>query len=241
MLFEMIHRKGPIGRGFRRLFLVGWLLWACSVGAGSPHPLVGILAGQPVAMWLTESDRKVTGTYYYYEVGQPIELTGTRTETGHYRLEERVDGKVTGSLHISPEKEPGFWAGTWSAPGSAKSFPLTLMNVGRTGEQLSGVKPLAGEESLVSPRRFYSRPLAVSWLKKHCLPFATGYLESVQSQCRVLRFDRFGQIGDEQYDYALYRHVISLDPVWKTGESIYDSPPYHQTALFLFAGPAGDL
>jgi len=80
-------------------------------------------------------DGEVTGTYFYLKHGKELKLAGTKKDRS-LLLEERYDGKVTGTLKIAYPSS-GSWQvkfarleqvqidGTWNKPGKTKTTPLS--------------------------------------------------------------------------------------------------------------------
>lgn len=87
----------------------------------------------PVLLDLRVQGQVVEGTATYVKVGKPIHLQGRR-EDGHYRLEESIDGKVTGEWAFGQGEDEGgeagegvVYPGQWRKPGDAAAFsPVAL-------------------------------------------------------------------------------------------------------------------
>jgi hypothetical protein len=111
-------------------------------------------------MNLTRRGNKLTGSYYYNKVKQPIALSGNIDAEGILTLEERdakgvVSGIFEGTLFSDSEL-----TGNWSKPDSNKLLPFSLKEAAGTAEALQDVEVMEysfsvkGKDDLVADFSF---------------------------------------------------------------------------------------
>lgn len=77
-----------------------------------------------IAMRITRSGRDVRGTYTYLSIGRPIAIEGKVESTGELVLNEKTNGKISGTLRLKPSGKE--LVGQWSDPPGKKVFPVRV-------------------------------------------------------------------------------------------------------------------
>jgi hypothetical protein len=90
----------------------------------------------PIVMRLESSGASVRGSYFYVKQGEDIALRGSLEADGTLHLDERVNGKNTGSFTLRPGNA-GSLEGTWSAPGGAQQLHAKVDPIARGGAKPS--------------------------------------------------------------------------------------------------------
>jgi hypothetical protein len=95
--------------------------------------LIGTLNNEiEVQMKLTRDGKNLTGTYFYENVREPLELTGTIEKDGTCKITETSGDQQTGLFkgRLSGEELGGLttlrFEGTWSKPSGEKALPFAL-------------------------------------------------------------------------------------------------------------------
>jgi hypothetical protein len=103
-----------------------------SASASASAPRIGLLDGPhdyrgtvgtstQTAMHHERSGAAVHGSYLYVAIGKPIALDGTIDGAGAVTLTEKVDGKITGALHLAPGAGEAL-VGEWVSPKADKKL-----------------------------------------------------------------------------------------------------------------------
>lgn len=107
-----------------------------TAGTVASVAFMGDIGSGPIWMDLNvpSGDGAVTGTYFYLKHGKELRLSGTKKDST-LLLEERYNGKVTGTLRITYPDSGGWLVrfarldrlqirGTWNKPGKKAATPL---------------------------------------------------------------------------------------------------------------------
>jgi hypothetical protein len=116
------------------------------------HDYRGMLGSRTqLAMHLERSGGAVHGWYLYVAIGKPIALDGTIDGAGAVTLTEKVDGKTTGALHLTPAKGDAF-GGEWTSPTGGKKIAVSFWSAPKwvAPEPDTGIEKRA-EERLADP------------------------------------------------------------------------------------------
>lgn len=101
----------------------------------------GDLANKPVVMKLRANEGLITGSYFYKKGTGEISLKGTINKKGETRLEEYVNGTLTG-IFEGMITSSDLFSGHWSSPTGSKNFDFFLEVTGTDYEQgASKIKP----------------------------------------------------------------------------------------------------
>jgi hypothetical protein len=120
--------------------------------AEGAHEYRGMLGARTqLAMHLERTGADVHGWYLYVSIGKPIPLDGAVDGAGVVTLTEKVDGKKTGELHLTPGKGDAF-GGEWKSPSSGKTIAIQFWSAPKyvAPEPDTGIEKRA-EECLADP------------------------------------------------------------------------------------------
>jgi len=88
----------------------------------------GNIGDLPIVIDLARNQEKISGTYYYKNIGVPIALEGDINSDGSFNVKEYGNGSVTGIFEgVIPAK--GNITGFWYNAKKSKSLPLNLIEI----------------------------------------------------------------------------------------------------------------